>query len=308
MNAAELIGDYIEYLQSLNRAAATLKVKARRLREFLKYAQGEGAEHVADVTGSIIFAFQKHLACSKDGRGNLHSVSARNKYVTVIKGFFLYLKHEGYVAHNPADAVEYAGEPKRLPRAILTRREVKKILRQPDTNTVLGFRDRTILEVLYTTGIRRQELLQLSIEDVDLDSGLIVIREGKGMKDRVVPVGKIAARYLETYINGIRPELARPDPLTRVLFLSRVGRQMDPSTVKHLVHKHATAAGIKHKVTPHTFRHSCATHMIRNRANIRHVQELLGHSQLTTTQQYVRVTITDLQEAHRRHHPREKDK
>jgi integrase/recombinase XerD len=285
-----------------------MQVKAKRLRDFMKYAQGKGVEHVADVTGSIIFAFQKHLACSNDARGNLNSVNGRNKYVTVVKGFFRHLKHEGYIAHNPADDVEYAREAKKLPRAILTTKEVKKLLRQPDTQSVLGFRDRTILEVFYTTGIRRQELLQLTIEDIDLDSGLIVIREGKGKKDRVVPVGKIACRYLESYINGIRPELARPDPGSRVLFLSRVGRQMDPSTVKHLISKYAKAAGIPHSVTPHTFRHTCATHMIRNRANIRHVQELLGHNQLTTTQQYVRVTITDLQEAHKRHHPREKDK
>ena len=308
MNFNELIDDYIEYLQSLNRAPATMKIKARRLRDFMKYAQGKGIEHVADVTGSIIFAFQKHLACSKDARGNINSVNARNKYVAVIKGFFRQLKHEGYLAHNPADDVEYAREAQKLPRAILTRKEVKKMLRQPDTHTVLGFRDRTILEVLYTTGIRRLELLQLTIEDVDLDSGLIMIREGKFKKDRVVPVGKIACRYLESYINGIRPELTRSDPSIRTLFLSRIGRQMDPSTVKHLVNKYAKAAGIPHRVTPHTFRHTCATHMIRNRANIRHVQELLGHSQLTTTQMYVRVTITDLQEAHRRHHPREKDK
>lgn len=285
-----------------------MKVKRRYLQLFMDFAHEHNADHPNQVTASLIREYQRELAGSINAKGNPVSPDLSNRHLAALKGFFRYVKREGHTMHDPTDEIEYAAQAKRLPRAILTTKEIKKMLRQPDTQTVLGFRDRTMLEVLYSTGIRNKELRQLTIEDVNLEAGLIVIREGKGKKDRVVPVGKIAARYLETYINGIRPELIRSDPTTRTLFLSLVGCQMDPKTLSHMITKYAKRAGLKTRVTPHTFRHTCATHMIRNRANIRHVQELLGHNQLTTTQQYVRVTITDLQEAHRRHHPREKDK
>jgi len=308
MTFTELIDEYTDHLRAINRAATTIKVRASHLRRFRDYASGCGVDHPSRVTASIIHAYQRLLSRSVNARGNLNSPELCNRHLAALKGFFRYLKREDHTAHDPAAEIEYATQPKRLPSAILTPRQVRKILRRPDTRTVLGFRDRTILEVFYSTAIRRRELIRITIDDVNLEAGLLTIRQGKGMKDRVVPLGKIACRYIETYLNGIRPDLVHPDRQTRALFLSRIGRRMDPSTVKHLVAKHARAAGIKARVTPHVFRHSCATHMLQNRANIRHIQELLGHNQLTTTQKYVRVTITDLQEAHRRHHPREKDR
>jgi site-specific recombinase XerD len=138
------------------------------------------------------------------------------------------------------------------------------------------------------------------------------IRQGKGGKDRVVPLGKIAVKFLETYINGIRPTLLQMGrlhdaPTVKALFISSMGRRLSQNALAARLDQYRRAAGLSQPVTPHTFRHTCATHMIRNRANIRHVQEMLGHVNLNTTQQYLHLTITDLKEAHHRFHPREKD-
>ena len=233
----------------------------------------------------------------------------QNQHLAALANFYCYLRQADYLPHDPTRDVEYARAPQRLPKAVLTVPEVKKLLQAPDVNTVLGYRDRTILEMLYTTGARRQELLNLTLDDLDLDGGLIMIRQGKGGKDRVVPIGKIATKFLETYLNGIRPELMRyaADPNCKQLFTSLRGKVLGKNSLAAVVEKYARKAGIKTPVSPHTFRHTCATHMIRNRAGIRHVQEMLGHANLSSTEKYIRLTITDLKEAHSRFHPREKD-
>lgn len=311
MTFLELIDAYVQHLRTLNASPRSIKVQRSRLIRFMEHMEGKGLYHPSEATSSFLREYQGLLASGTNARGNVNGPDLCNNHVSVIKCFFRYLKREDCLAYNPADELEYARTPKRLPKAILTTQEVKRLLGKPDVNTPLGFRDRTIIEVLYSTGIRSQELRNLTIEDVNLESGLLMIREGKGKKDRVVPLGRIAAKYLETYINGIRPQFMRTlkgESATRTLFLSLAGGSPDPKTLQKMLNKYTRRARLKIRVTPHVFRHSCATHMIRNRAGIRHVQELLGHCQLTTTQQYVRVTITDLKEAHNKFHPREKDR
>ena len=304
----DLILKYAGHLKALNRAERTIHAQVVRLKRFYDFARN--VQHVTDITQSILLDYQKYLSEYINERGTPNSILTQNHHLSVVAGFYRYLKQAGYVAHNPTLELEYATAPQRLPRAILNIKEMKKLLRQPDTGSVLGFRDRTIMEVLYSSGIRRNELINLNLEDLDLESGFIMVRQGKGRKDRVVPLGKVACRYLETYINGIRPELMKYCPVSnnKAVFPSRRGERLSKNCIGAFIAKYARRAGIKQSVSPHTFRHSFATHLVRNNAGIRHVQEMLGHVDLTTTQKYIKLTMNDLKAAHSKYHPREKDK
>jgi integrase/recombinase XerD len=172
---------------------------------------------------------------------------------------------------------------------------------------LLGYRDRTILEVFYATGIRKAELMVLTPADANLDEGLLRINQGKGGKDRVVPLTQLACSFLNNYLTMVRPELLNCGKCPN-LFISQRGGPLSRNALGDLVLRYARQAGIKKRVTCHVWRHSCATHLLKNRANLRHVQELLGHRQLSTTERYLHLTITDLKEAHQKHHPREQNR
>jgi len=199
-----------------------------------------------------------------------------------------------------------AREPQPLPRNVLTPYEAKCVLEHVDLSTPHGYRDRTVLEVLYASGIRKGELCQLRICDVNLEDELLTVRRGKGGRDRVVPLSAIACRFIAHYLQYARPRLLN-GTLTDTLFLSGQGHQLGATTVNELIRRATARAGIKSHVTSHLWRHTCATHMLQNGANLRHVQEMLGHAKLETTQRYLHLTILDLKRAHHRFHPREMD-
>jgi integrase/recombinase XerD len=217
-----------------------------------------------------------------------------------------FLWDNGFIISNPAKDIQYAKVPQALPRSILSRSESRKIMNAPDTRSVIGYRDRTILEVLYSSGIRKSELRYLTLNDVDYHDGFLRVM-GKGSKERIVPIGRIACRYLENYVKSVRLALIK-DPYNKTLFLSSRGRRLNHNAVWVMVKKYGKKAKIKKNIFPHTFRHTCATAMLRNKADIRAIQELLGHSSLNSTHVYTRISITDLKEVHSRCHPREKDK
>jgi integrase/recombinase XerD len=261
---------------------------------------------VDEITKGLIKDYQIALYEHINAKGMPNSIGHQNSVFRSVKQFLGYLKCSGYIVSDPADAVCYAKEPKALPKSILTPSEARKILHAPDTKSVIGYRDRTILEVFYSSGIRKTELRNLMLSDVDYHDGFLRI-QGKGDKDRVVPIGRIACRYLENYIKSVRPELIR-DPYNNYLFLSVRGNRINQNMPWVLIKKYAKKAKIKKNIHCHTFRHSCATAMLKNKADLRTIQELLGHKSLNTTQIYTKVTITDLKEVHQRCHPREKDK
>jgi integrase/recombinase XerD len=306
-NLELLGGRYRQYLEVINRSMETVRSYTYHLRKFMAYLLEMNIRDVQDVTTKVILDYQKHCYYFENRNGCQDTIKSQNNHLKVVKDFFRFLQEEDYLAHNPAKDVVYAKEPKMLPKIILTKQEVRRIIQQPKTDTLLGYRDRIILEVFYSTGIRRDELRNLKVEDVDYEEGYLRVNQGKGDKDRVVPLGKIACRYVENYIKGVRPELSKPKR-RKELFLSKWGNRMGKNTIGELVVKYARRANIKKKVTCHTFRHSCATHMVRNKASIRHVQEMLGHKSLETTQKYIQLTITDLKEAHKKYHPRERQK
>jgi integrase/recombinase XerD len=183
---------------------------------------------------------------------------------------------------------------------------MKKLLKIPDTGTKEGYRDRAILEIFYSTGIRRGELLNLKKEDIDYEGGYLRVNQGKGSKDRVVPLGRIACKYAENYIKGIRPWFVNSREIPE-LFVGKKGYKLSNSGLGEIIKKYAVKSEIPKPISPHTFRRTCATEMIKNNANLMHVKEMLGHSSTEATQIYCNLSITDLKKAHAKYHPREKD-
>lgn len=298
---------YRAHLTILNYAERTVTGHVFYLNRFFKYLKEIHIDGITAIAKDTIRDYQTHLYEEINFKGQPNSVPTQNNNLKVVKSFFRFLCENDYLASNPAKDISYAKTPKRLPRSILTQSEMKKLLHAPDAKTALGYRDRCILEILYSTGIRKEELLNTLLTDVDYNDGFIRINSGKGKKDRVTPLGRIACRYLENYIKAVRPSLIR-DPYNHHLFLSMKGNRLSKNMVWELVKRYAKKARIKKNISPHTFRHTCATLMLRNKANIRHIQEMLGHASLDSTQVYASVSITDLKEAHSKCHPRERDK
>ncbi len=297
------IGRYLQDLEIRNYSGRTRQTRAGYLQILTRYLETEGITGPAAVTSQALASFQHWLFHEPTHRGAIRSIPGQNQVLVAVKGLFGFLCREGYLARDPAAGLHYAREPQTLPRNVLTPQEARRIIEAPDTATVLGYRDRTLLEVLYATGIRKAELLALTVDSVNLEEGLLHITHGKGARDRVVPLSAIAVSFLETYIKGIRPGLLRGSS-AKALFISQQARPLGRNTLDYLVAKYARLARVKKRVTPHVWRHTCATHLLKNRANLRHVQEILGHKSLVTTERYLRLTITDLKEAHHKFHPR----
>lgn len=301
-----LAGEFARSQKARHLKNRTISETQRMLARFFRFLALQGITHVDHITREVVRAYQVDIYEYINPRGRPNSVSYQNSQLSVVKRFLKFMQDTGHIVSDPA-AIPYAKEPKRLPRSILTVSEARKILHAPDTKSVLGYRDRTILEVLYSTGIRKTELRNLTLNDVDYHDGFLRVVKGKGNKDRVVPLGRIACRYLENYIKIVRPELIR-DPYNNHVFLSLRGNKINQNMVWTRIKKYARKAKIRKNVHCHTFRHTCATAMLKNKADIRVIQELLGHSCLNTTQIYTHISINDLKEIHRQCHPRERDK
>jgi integrase/recombinase XerD len=290
-----------------NRSQRTIKEYLYKMDHFIGFLYQIGISDIYDIRKDHIAQYQKEVFYKLNDKGKQNQAQTQNNYLKTVKSFFAFLKAEGHLSYDPAKEIPYAKTSRRLPRTILTEKEIKKMFNTPDVNTPLGYRDRAILEVLYSTGIRLQELLNLKLDDIDYEKGFLRVNRGKGDKDRIVPLGRIASKYVENYIKLVRIDLGRLHN-SEFLFLSLVGAQVDRSSLRKRLKVYAKRARIDKQVSPHVFRHTCATHLLQQKANIRCVQEILGHKSLDTTQRYTQITITDLKEAHQKYHPREQEK
>jgi integrase/recombinase XerD len=305
MSFDELLTKYLGWLQIRNYSPRTVSDYGYNLGSFFRFLEQKALTDVQGITTATLTDFQRWFYYQPTKRGQARGVVNQNLVLATVKSFFRFLKNEGFIHGNPAEAVEYAREPRSLPRNVLTPKEANRIIDSIDTTTALGYRDRTMLEVFYATGVRNQELRNLTVADANLEEELLRVNGGKGGHDRVVPLSRVACKFLETYIKGIRPQLVGGKATDR-LFVSLRGNPIDAHTVGDVVKKYAKLASVKKHVTPHVWRHTCATHLVQNEANLRHVQDILGHRSLHTTERYLSLTITDLKEAHRKFHPREK--
>jgi site-specific recombinase XerD len=240
-----------------------------------------------------------------NARGRRDGSPSVNLHLEGMRDFVGRLVRTGLLPAGILDCLKLIRSPKRLPKGALSHAEVLRILERIPGDTPIHLRDRAVLEMLYSTGLRRQELVGVEMPDVDLDAGFVRVEEGKGGKGRVVPLGRVAGDWVERYLRASRPALVgRKDDPER-LFLSKSGSPLNGNTIREIVLRWSKAAGIEKDVSPHTFRRSCATGMIRNRANPAHVKDLLGHGDFRSLDAYVRLEIQDLKDAHRRFHPRE---
>lgn len=261
---------------------------------------------IGEVTCDVITAFQVWMCQRETSRGTPFSPSSQRATLAAVKSFFDFCASERIVVLDPTRTAELPKVGRRLPRGVLSPKEMRRLMRQPDLDTCSGLRDRAILETLYSTGVRNAELRRLALADVDLDRGYIVVINGKNKKDRVVPVGKVAVHFIREYITKARPKLVR-DKAEQTLFLTLQGRSMAANTLETIVSTHGDRAQIGHRVFPHGLRHTCATAMLKGKADIRFIQEMLGHESLSSTQIYTHVEISDLKRVHARSHPREQD-
>jgi integrase/recombinase XerD len=295
---------YLRAMVPAGRSPCTIRNAAGSLRELAAFMDENGAPDIQALTRESLLAYCTRLSQRPTARGTPLSVASRGEYLGAIRAFCRWLAWEGWLAGDPMLRIPPLRRRRQLPKAILEPEEVALLCSLPDLQSPPGYRDRLILEVLYSSALRRAEIANLNLGDPDTRGGYLFVRHGKNDKDRVVPVGHDICRLLEHYVAEVRPRWPGGDGSPR-LFLNRFGRAMHPASVWHIVRKYVRRAGIAKPVSPHTFRHSCATHMVRAGASIRHLQELLGHSSLETTQIYTHVTISDLKQAHSRCHPRE---
>lgn len=296
-----LVENYKEELRVLNYSALTIRKKDYALRDFLRWSLESGLHFIKDVSKELI---ENYIHYFYDKKPEL-SARTRIAVLEAIKGFFGWAYAKNHILINPAGHIEYPKSPKSLPRHILTPAEVKKIFEAADLKTPVGFRDRAILELLYSTGVRRKEICDLLIEDINFEGKTLLIREGKGKKDRWIPVGSSAVNWLEKYAKKVRP-LFLKDKKSPFLFLSMNADRLAADYLGIQISLYVTKAEIGKKGGCLLFRHSMATTMLENGADIRYIQQMLGHSELSTTQLYTHVSLGKLKEIHSKTHPAEK--
>jgi integrase/recombinase XerD len=280
----------------------TLKSYRRDLRRYVAYLAGTGVDDVASVTEASVSGFLMSLREGDQDHQPLTAGSAA-RTVVAVRGFHRFVVREGLAQHDPAAAVRPPASAKRLPKA-LPLADIEAILEAAGApGTALSMRDRALLEVLYGTGARISEAVGLDLDDLDLEDGTVLLR-GKGGKQRIVPVGSYAREAVETYVVRARPELSGVGRGLPALFLNARGGRLSRQSAWAVLAKAAERAGVTADVSPHTLRHSFATHLLDGGADVRVVQELLGHASVTTTQVYTLVTVDSLREVYATAHPR----
>lgn len=288
---------FLEYLTvELGLSANTRQAYERDLRLFCKTLGFKNSDALVNVSCEQITGYMTQLK----EKGLAAATIARK--LAAIKAFYRFMTAEGYMDANPAEVVEAGTKGIKLPR-VLSEDEVVRLLNQPDITTAEGFRDRTMLEVLYATGMRVSELINLTLERVDLNMKYI-IAFGKGSKERIVPLGSVAAEFLQQYLEKVRPKLTHAGRNTNIVFLAFGGHELTRQRFWQIIRAYGRKANINKALTPHILRHSFATHLLDNGADLRSVQELLGHSDISTTQIYTHLTNKRLRDIYAKAHPR----
>lgn len=292
---------HFEWMLVTGYSKDTIRARRQALRRFIAWADERGISDPKTITRPMLERYQRHLFYYRKADGKPLSLGMQEQYLAPLKTWFKWLVREHHVLANPASDLQLPKQPKNLPRSLLTIQEVEAILTEADPNTIQGLRDRALLETLYATGLRRMELPGVAIYDIDLNRGLLWVRHGKGKRQRVVPLGDRAAAWLNKYLIEARPELISTD--TEALFLTDYGEPVKPDYVAGKMKRYMQFAGINKPGSTHLLRHACATHMLEGGADIRYIQEMLGHANLETTEIYTHVSIDKLVEIHRASHP-----
>ncbi|WP_418792405.1 site-specific tyrosine recombinase XerD [Phosphitispora sp. TUW77] len=291
-----LVKEFINYL-AVERGLAdnTLDSYNRDLKQFMTFLENEKVDNVQKATRNVIMSYLLFL--QKRGR----ATATVSRHLAALKSFYHFLLREKYIEKDPTANLESPKLEKKLPR-ILSVNEVENLLSQPRGIDPGGLRDKAMLELLYATGIRVSELISLDINHINLDMGYIRCF-GKGSKERIVPVGSLARKCVDEYLQRGRTKIIKTRT-EKALFVNHHGRRLTRQGFWKIIKKYAIRAGISKEITPHTLRHSFATHLLENGADLRSVQEMLGHADITTTQIYTHLTKGRLREVYVKSHPR----
>ncbi|MFA5271243.1 MAG: site-specific tyrosine recombinase XerD [Candidatus Omnitrophota bacterium] len=288
----EAFNDYLRVEKGLSQNS--ILAYSQDLKKYVEHLAGSGITEPSKVTSKDISNLLFNL------RGKI-SVSSISRMLSTIKSFHKFLVREKIVSSNPVEFIETPKLEKKIP-SYFTFEEINRILKEPNLKNYHGIRDRGILELMYATGLRVSEASFLKISDMNLELGFIKCK-GKGSKERLVPLGKIAEGFLQKYIAEARPKFLGKK-VSQYLFLAQGGRRLSRQSIWKMIKKTVRFAGIRKKASPHTLRHSFATHLLERGADLRSVQEMLGHSSITTTQIYTHINQTRLKEIHGKFHPR----
>jgi len=297
MDVAVVIVRFKEVLAARGYSPATVTSYSQNISLFSRWLSANGIGDTKQITAKVITDYQA------DVRQRPVAEQTKALYLRPVKRLFEYLVESNQLLINPAEGIKEIDTTNRKLAPVLSCEQVKRLLAQPNLSTTTGIRDRAVLEVLYATAIRRGELLNLCVYDAELADKVLYIRKGKGRVQRVVPLTKPAVLYVKEYLTRIRPRWAKKVPKQRRLFLANNGKALNGNALQALIRKYRLDAGIKMPVSAHTLRRSCATHMLRQGADIRYIQALLGHRHLKTTQVYTRVAAADIKQTHNQTHP-----
>ena len=299
-----MLREYLNALRVRSYSPYTIENRAAHLRLFLDWARERGLHEPAEITRPVLERYQQWLYYYRKRDGEPLSFRSQHCRLVPLRGWFKWMTRQNHILHNPASELELPRLGRTLPRDILTPEEVERVMMHPNIDEPVGLRDRAILEVLYGCGLRRLEVVKLKLFDLQLERGLVLIRQGKGKKDRYALIGERATAWLKKYIAEARPALAsEPDDLTVFLTANGDGFE-DRSYLSLIVRQHITGAlGEGKRGSCHLFRHTMATHMHENGADIRFIQQILGHEDIKTTQIYTRVALRMLQKVYASTHP-----
>ena len=291
-----LIDEFLDYLNvEKGLSSNTREAYGRDLGKFIEFLRRQKVKDVDNVTRKHITGY---LLAEKERGLNPNSLS---RGLVSIKMFFRFLVMNNYLDEDITSVLDSPRLWKILPE-VLSVKEVEMLLEQPDTSTKFGLRDKALLELMYATGLRVSEVAKLNVNNINMDVGFLKVI-GKGSKERIVPIGRISIKALQLYLKKVRSQFMK-DLLTSNLFLTQQGKPFTRQGIWKFIKQYAKGAGIEKNITPHTLRHSFATHLMANGADLRIVQELLGHADVTTTQTYTQVDKSRLKAIHKKFHPR----
>jgi integrase/recombinase XerD len=297
-----MMREYLRALAVQNYSEYTISNREFHLVSFIQWCQERGVADPVEVTRPILERYQRYLFLYRKKNGEPMSFRSQHSRLVPLRMWFRWMTRRNHLLHNPASELELPRLGQPLPRNILSAREVEQILQLCNIDDTIGLRDRAVMEVLYSTGMRRGEVVALKLYDLSFDRGVLLVRQGKGKKDRYVPIGERAIAWLEKYIREARPQLAaEPDDMT--VFLTAQGEPFSRDHMTSNVKARIDAAKLGKTGACHIFRHTMATLMHENGADIRFIQEILGHVKLETTQIYTHVSIRTLQQVHAATHP-----
>lgn len=292
---------HFEWMAVTGYSDETIHARRIALRRFIAWCDERGLKQPAEITKQVLERYQRHLFYYRKPDGAPLTLGSQRSCLAPLVTWFKWLARENHILYNPASELDLPRQGMQLPRTILSVRDVEAILAEAEGNDPPSLRDRAMLELLYSTGLRRMETAHLAVYDIDFDRRLVMVREGKGRRDRFVPCGARALAWLDRYVLEARPQLLAADH--PILFVTDYGEPVTPEFLATRVRKYMDCAGIDKPGATHLLRHACATHMLEGGADVRFLQAMLGHENLETTAVYTHVAIDKLQAIHEATHP-----